>query len=140
MDKFNLSDYSFEVLLNRKCEPLPEDTKAMLGTKIDQIMKMIFLDKPDREKRWSIVEIKGVKTLRGAFGLSSFDESYVFVSVIYKISSEQGYYPDITFGDGFVYVSLFTIKIGGLSDNDFIMMSKIENTIKDSKKIDDTVK
>lgn len=131
MDKFDLSDYSFEVLLNNRCKALTDNSTAMTDGRIEQAMKMLFLDKPERQNRWKIVEIKGIQTLRGAFGLRSFEEAYVFVSVIYKISMDQSYYPDITFGDGFVYVSLFTIKLNGLHENDFIMLAKIDNLIKD---------
>jgi hypothetical protein len=38
----------------------------------------------------------------------------------------EGHHPDISFGWGYVTVSLSTKKIKGLHENDFIMASKID--------------
>jgi hypothetical protein len=43
--------------------------------------------------------------------------------------STEGHHPDISFGWGYVTVSLSTKKIKGLHENDFIMASKIDRVL-----------
>jgi pterin-4a-carbinolamine dehydratase len=131
MNNFNLQNFKFETLLKKNCYVVDPYTQPFSSQEIDQIMKMIFIEKQNRLKRWAIKEIQGNKILSGRFILKSYQEAFAFVSAIYLIAEDQSYYPDITFGDGFVYVSLFTIKIKGIHENDFIMLTKIENLMKD---------
>ena len=131
MAEFILQDYDFQVLISNSCKPIEAGETAMNDVQISEAMKMVFVGKEERAKRWKIKEIKGVKMLSGGFGLRNYQETFAFVSAIYLIADNQGYYPDITFGDGFCYVSLFTIKLNGLHHNDFIMMARIDNLMKD---------
>ena len=41
------------------------------------------------------------------------------------LSEEEGHHPDIEFGWGYVNITIFTHKIGGLHENDFILAAKI---------------
>ena len=43
-----------------------------------------------------------------------------------ELAETEGHHPDISFGWGYVTVSLSTKKIKGLHENDFIMASKID--------------
>ena len=132
MNTFHLKNFKFETLFNKNCYPVDEKTKPFSNEEIKQIIQMIFIEKPNRIKRWAIKEIQGNKILSGRFIFQNYHETFAFVSAVYFIADNQSYYPDITFGDGFVYISLFTIKIKGLHENDFIMMTKIENLMKDT--------
>jgi 4a-hydroxytetrahydrobiopterin dehydratase len=42
------------------------------------------------------------------------------------LAEEEGHHPDITFGWGYATVSLYTHKIKGLHENDFIMAAKLD--------------
>ena len=42
------------------------------------------------------------------------------------LAEEQGHHPDISFGGGYCNVVLYTHKIKGLHENDFIMAAKID--------------
>jgi 4a-hydroxytetrahydrobiopterin dehydratase len=132
MGEFILQDYDFRVLLNNNCHTIAQGEVALTDEEIRQAMEMVFASKLDRARRWKIKNIKEVKMLSGGFGFSTYQETFAFVSAVYLIADNQGYYPDITFGDGFAYVSLFTIRLGGLYENDFIMLAKIENLMKDA--------
>ena len=48
------------------------------------------------------------------------------MNLIGNISEEQGHHPDISFGWGYVKISISTHAIEGLSENDFILASKID--------------
>jgi 4a-hydroxytetrahydrobiopterin dehydratase len=126
MREFSLQNYTFEKLKNKKCYAFPESEKPMTQEQIDNIMKFIFMGHENKMHRWKITAIGENTMLNGRFLFQTYEECFVFVSALYRLGVEQSYYPDITFGDGFVYVSLYTIKLHGLHENDFIMMAKIE--------------
>ena len=59
------------------------------------------------------------------FRFRNFRESLAFVQEVGELAEAEGHHPDISFGWGYVTVSLSTKKIKGLHENDFIMASKI---------------
>ena len=46
-----------------------------------------------------------------------------------KISEDEGHHPDINFGWGYAEIKITTHAIQGLSENDFILASKIDQII-----------
>ena len=60
------------------------------------------------------------------FRLANFREALAFVQHIGALAEAEGHHPDISFGWGYVTVSLRTKKIKGLHENDFILASKID--------------
>jgi 4a-hydroxytetrahydrobiopterin dehydratase len=126
MIEFALQDYTFEKLQNKKCFPFSENEKALSEEQIKSIMQFIFINYENKKHRWKITQLGENTALNGRFLFKSYEECFVFVSALYKLGIEQSYYPDITFGDSFVYISLYTVKLHGLHENDFIFMAKIE--------------
>jgi 4a-hydroxytetrahydrobiopterin dehydratase len=57
--------------------------------------------------------------------LKNFGDALALVNRIGALADDEGHHPDITFGWGYVTVSLHTHKIKGLHENDFIMAAKI---------------
>jgi len=60
------------------------------------------------------------------FTFKNFLESQKFINQVGKIAEEQGHHPDITFGWGYAIVQIFTHKIKGLVESDFILAAKID--------------
>ena len=56
----------------------------------------------------------------------NFRDAFAFVEQIAALAEAEGHHPDISFGWGYVTVSLRTKKIKGLHENDFIMAAKID--------------
>src|SRR5437899_5919991 len=59
----------------------------------------------------------------------NFREALAFVQEVGRLAETEGHHPDISFGWGYVTVSLSTKKIKGLRENDFIMASKIDRML-----------
>ena len=59
------------------------------------------------------------------FTFKNFSESQKFVNEVGNIAESQGHHPDITFGWGYARVQIFTHKIKGLVESDFILAAKI---------------
>lgn len=63
------------------------------------------------------------------FKFKNFTEALAFVNKVGSLAESEGHHPDISFGWGYVRITLTTHAVDGLSENDFIMAVKI-NSIK----------
>jgi len=68
--------------------------------------------------------------LERSFKFENFLKSQKFVNEVGSISEAQGHHPDIIFGWGYAKIQIFTHKIQGLVESDFILAAKI-NKIND---------
>lgn len=64
--------------------------------------------------------------LKKSYRFSNFRESQEFVNRVGDLAEEQGHHPDISFGWGYADVSIWTHKIDGLTESDFILAAKID--------------
>ena len=64
--------------------------------------------------------------LEKSFKFNNFLESQKFVNKTGNIAEVQGHHPDISFGWGYAKVQIFTHKIKGLVESDFILAAKID--------------
>ena len=64
--------------------------------------------------------------LRREFRLKNFREALDFVNRVGELAEEQAHHPDIELGWGRVGVTIFTHKIDGLTESDFILAAKVE--------------
>ena len=60
------------------------------------------------------------------FKFENFQISQKFVNKVGIIAEEQSHHPDITFGWGYAKIKIFTHKIKGLVESDFILAAKID--------------
>ena len=61
-----------------------------------------------------------------SFVFPDFRQALEFVNRVGKLAEEQGHHPDLTLSWGKVDVVIFTHKIKGLSESDFILGAKID--------------
>ena len=69
---------------------------------------------------------KNIYFLEKKFTFKNFVESQKFVNEVGRISEEEGHHPEILFGWGYAKINISTHAIEGLSENDFILASKID--------------
>lgn len=60
------------------------------------------------------------------FKFKNYAAALAFVNAISLIAEAEGHHPDICFGWGYATVTLYTHKIKGLHENDFIMAAKFD--------------
>lgn len=58
-----------------------------------------------------------------------FMASLDFVNKVGALAEEEGHHPDISFGWGYANIEVFTHKIQGLHENDFILAAKINELV-----------
>lgn len=61
-----------------------------------------------------------------SYRFKDFRETLDFVNRIGELAEEQGHHPDICFGWGKADVSIWTHKIDGLTESDFVLAAKID--------------
>ena len=60
------------------------------------------------------------------FKFKNFAESQKFINEVGNIAETEGHHPDIIFGWGYAKIKIFTHKIKGLVESDFILAAKID--------------
>ncbi len=67
------------------------------------------------------------KQITKDFKFKNFVEALQFVNQVGKIAESEGHHPDISLHNWrYVKITLATHAIGGLSENDFILASKVD--------------
>jgi len=64
--------------------------------------------------------------LTRAFAFPDFLKALEFVNQVGAVAEEQGHHPDILLAWGKAEVTLWTHKVNGLTESDFIMAAKID--------------
>ena len=72
---------------------------------------------------WNVVE---EHHLLKSFKFPDFRNALEFVNRVGAIAEEQGHHPVITFTWGKVEITIYTHKINGLTESDFILAAKID--------------
>lgn len=103
-------------LKTKKCIPCEGGIDPFNKDKIEQYLSYL-------QNNWEVIENKKIKH---TFNFNSFIESIDFVNKVAKLSEEEGHHPNICIDYKFVEVVLWTHAIDGLSENDFILATKIE--------------
>ena len=106
-------------LLNKKCVPCEGGVPALDISEIHKYQKKI--------DGWDVIKNeKNIHFLEKKFTFKNFVESQKFVNEVGRISEEEGHHPEILFGWGYAKINISTHAIEGLSENDFILASKID--------------
>ena len=106
-------------LFEKKCAPCEGGVAAFDISEIHRYQKKV--------DGWNIVKNeKNVYLLEKNFVFKNFLLSQKFVNQVGKLSEEEGHHPEITFGWGYAKINITTHAIEGLSENDFILASKID--------------
>lgn len=111
-------------LTSKKCVPCEGGTQPLKRDEIDHYLKVV-------NPKWEVIE---EKSLKRRFKFGNFKQAMEFVSKVANLAEEEGHHPDITINYNRVTLELTTHSIGGLSENDFIIASKVEQLISPNHK------
>lgn len=101
-------------LASKTCVPCRGGTPPLKGEELDDLRRQV--------PEWEVVE---EHHLRRRFRSKNFREALGFVNRVGELAEEQGHHPNVTFGWGYAEVTIFTHKINGLTESDFILAAKI---------------
>ena len=72
---------------------------------------------------WDVVDRK---KLRRTFDFDDFAQALEFVNAVGEIAEEEGHHPNIAFTYGEATIEIWTHKVDGLTESDFILAAKID--------------
>jgi 4a-hydroxytetrahydrobiopterin dehydratase len=103
-------------LIKKKCHACSSTTAPLRGHELTALMNQLG-------EGWKMVE---EHHLEKEYTFKNFKEALAFVNKVGAIAEEEGHHPDILLRWGKVKIMLWTHKIGGLSENDFILAAKLD--------------
>ena len=109
-------------LIKKTCSPCKKGTPPLKDLDL-----IIFFK--ELEIGWTLT---GEHHIEKTYLFKNFKESLAFVNKIGTLAEKEGHHPDILLSYGKVEVKLYTHKIDGLSENDFIFASKCDDLLKSS--------
>ena len=102
-------------LATRECVPCRGGIPPLRGEEIISLLSQLA--------GWEVVN---EHHLRKLFKFNNFREALDFVNRVGELSEQQAHHPDICFGWGKAEVKIWTHKIDGLTESDFVLAAKID--------------
>ncbi|HSH36342.1 MAG TPA: 4a-hydroxytetrahydrobiopterin dehydratase [Schnuerera sp.] len=105
-----------ENLTAKKCIPCSIGAPTLEPDEIKEYHKSLQDD-------WKVIDNKKIEK---TYKFKNFKEALDFTNKVGNLAEEEGHHPDIYLSWGKVVLQLWTHKIGGLHQNDFILAAKID--------------
>jgi 4a-hydroxytetrahydrobiopterin dehydratase len=102
-------------LAQKVCVPCKGGIPPLAGRELTSLL--------DQVHGWTVV---GEHHIQKEFKFTNFAKALEFVNLVGALADEQGHHPDIYLAWGKVEIKLWTHKIDGLTESDFIMAAKID--------------
>ncbi|MCB1110031.1 MAG: 4a-hydroxytetrahydrobiopterin dehydratase [Chlamydiia bacterium] len=100
----------------RKCTPCVVGTTPLKGESLKPFADQLY-------EGWAIIN---EHQLEKTYKFKNFKEALAFTNIIGRIAEEEKHHPNIFLSWGEVTLQIWTHKIDGLSESDFILAAKIE--------------
>ena len=110
-------------LFQKKCEPCSGATAKLSINEINK--KLLEVDNWELNNNQEMIFKK--------FKFKSFKKALYFTNLVGELAEEEGHHPDISLGWGYCLIMIHTHAIKGLSINDFILASKIDQIIEQNQ-------
>ncbi len=104
-------------LSKKHCTPCKGGTLPLKGDLLTQQYRQLG-------ERWKVIE---EHHLEKEYLFKNFRDALDFTNKIGQIAEQEGHHPDILLSYGKVKVQLWTHKIKGLSESDFILAAKCDD-------------
>ncbi len=102
-------------LADKQCVPCRGGIPPLKGPDLEKLHKSV--------PGWTVVN---EHHLRREFRFPDFQHALDFVNRVGAVAEQQGHHPDILLAWGKAEITLWTHKIDGLTESDFIMAAKID--------------
>jgi len=102
-------------LAEKTCVPCRGGTPPLKGKELHDFSHQL--------PNWKVIDEHHITR---AFTFPDFQKALDFVNRVGALAEEQGHHPDILLSWGKAEVTLWTHRVNGLSESDFIMAAKID--------------
>ncbi len=104
-----------EQLADKKCVPCRGGVLALKGKELGKLNHSV--------PKWTVANEHHIHR---EFKFPDFVRALEFVNRVGAVAEEQGHHPDILLAWGKAEITLWTHKVDGLTESDFIMAAKID--------------
>lgn len=106
-------------LADKQCKPCQGGEKPLKGDALKHMQAQLG-------NGWEIVDEHHLKK---AYAFKNFIDALAFTNRVGDIAEEQGHHPDIYLTWGKVELIVWTHKVDGLTENDFIFAAKADDAL-----------
>jgi len=103
-------------LAQQECVPCKGGVPPLKGEQLQELANQL-------NSGWDVVE---EHHLQKTYKFKDFAQALAFTNKVGAIAEEQNHHPDICLGYGKVVVTIYTHKIDGLTESDFVFAAKVE--------------
>ena len=103
-------------LSSKTCVPCSKDISPLKDHQLSELLNQL-------SNGWQVVE---KHHLEKEYLFSDFREALAFTNKIGAVAEQEGHHPDIFLAYGKVKIQLWTHKINGLSESDFVLAAKCD--------------
>ena len=104
-------------LASRTCVPCRGGVPALQGEDLVGLLDQL-------SDAWEVID---GHHLRAEYSFPDFVQALAFTNQVGELAESQGHHPDLHLSWGRVAVEVWTHKIDGLTESDFILAAKIES-------------
>ena|ERR1700732_2125494 len=102
-------------LADKQCVPCRGSVPPLRGKELDDLKRIV--------PNWTVVNEHHIAC---EYKFPDFAKALEFVNRVGALAEEQGHHPDIFLAWGKAGITLWTHKVDGLTESDFIMAAKID--------------
>jgi len=106
-------------LAEKECIPCKGGIPPLKGQASAELLKKLG-------NNWAVIN---EHHLEKEFTFKNFREALAFTNKVGELAEAQGHHPDIGLSWGRVKITIWTHKIDGLTESDFIMAAKIDRLL-----------
>ncbi len=103
-------------LAQKKCVPCKKGGEPLKGEALQR-----YVDELDSD--WDVVD---EHHLEREFSFDDFRQALDFVNQVGELAEQEDHHPDLYLTYGKVKIELWSHKVGGLHENDFVLAAKID--------------
>ena len=107
-------------LAAKQCVPCKGGAPPLAGKELDDLLAQLG------PNGWKVVQ---GHHLEKAYTFPDFALALAFVNRVGAVAEQQGHHPDLTLGWGKVGLTLWTHKIDGLTESDFVFAAKADQAL-----------
>ncbi len=111
-------------LADQRCVPCRGGTPPLKGEGLEAFKRQIGAE-------WTIVD---EHHLEKTYRFKNFREALNFANAVGEIAEQEGHHPEITLTWGKVTIRIWTHKIDGLTESDFVLAAKTDRDIQERRK------
>jgi 4a-hydroxytetrahydrobiopterin dehydratase len=117
-----MTSESCNTLAAKECVPCRGGVPPLEGEELIALHRQLGHD-------WRVVD---AHHLEKEFDFPDFQSALAFINRVGALAEAQNHHPDLTLSWGKAGVILYSHKIGGLTESDFVLAAKIEKTYTDA--------